>query len=99
VARKDNAVERSDKKVMYISKEEEELCRSLNMTFRQYTAIKEIILREAVKIGLLDRDKTTQQLKIARSTAEIVYDFVVEQEGLLDSAKQKEEEEGILEEF
>lgn len=52
------------------------------MTFKQYICLKEIILREAVRMGLLNKDQTTEQLKIARPAAERVFDFVVEQEGL-----------------
>lgn len=73
--------------MLYISKEEEELCQKLNMTFKQYTAIKEIILREAIKMGLLSRDRTTEQLKVCRTAAEAVFDFVVEQEGLQTEEK------------
>jgi hypothetical protein len=45
VARKDVTSERTEKRVLYVSHEEEELCSRLNMTFRQYVAIKEKMMR------------------------------------------------------
>lgn len=43
--RKDPTVEKSEKRVLYVNREEEELCKRLNMTFKQYMLMKETILR------------------------------------------------------
>ena len=51
--RKDNVQEKTEKKVTYINKEEEDLCRYLNMTFKQFASMKERILKESVRIGLI----------------------------------------------
>lgn len=59
VARKDITGEKTEKRVLYVSREEEELCSKLNMTFRQYVGIKEKIMREMVKMGVVSIDEVT----------------------------------------
>ena len=81
--RKDPASEKTEKKVLYINHEEEQLCRQLNITFKQYSAMKEVIMREAVRQGLLGRDQVGPCFKVDRHISEGVYDFLVRQEDIL----------------
>jgi len=53
------------------------------MTFKQYMSMKETILRESIRIGLISKDDITGLLQVKRSICDTVYDFLVEQEGLL----------------
>jgi hypothetical protein len=81
--RKDPTVEKSEKRVLFVNREEEELCKRLNMTFKQYMLMKETILRESVRLGILGRDETTQMFKVDRSISEAVFDFLVNQEDII----------------
>lgn len=58
------------------------MCRKLGMTFRQYMGVKDAVLREAVKLGMVDREELAKGLRVKRDVAEAVFDFLVEQEGL-----------------
>jgi hypothetical protein len=81
--RKDPTVEKSEKRVLYVNREEEELCKRLNMTFKQYMLMKETILRESVRLGIVSRDETTQLFKVDRTISEAVFDFLVNQEDII----------------
>lgn len=81
--RKDPTVEKSEKRVLFVNREEEELCKRLSMTFKQYMLMKETILRESVRLGILVRDDTTQLFKVDRSISEAVFDFLVNQEDII----------------
>lgn len=63
------------------------------MTFKQYSSMKELILREAVKLGMVSRDETTQLLRVNKKTSEAVFDFLVEQEGIVEKKTEKMEAE------
>ena len=82
VARKDATSERTEKRVLYVSHEEEELCGKLNMTFRQYVGIKEKMMREMVKMGSVSLDEVTRSMQVTRPLSQAVYDFLVQQEDL-----------------
>lgn len=45
--------------------------------------MKETILRESVKLGIIGRDETTQLFKVDRTVSEAVFDFLVEQEDII----------------
>lgn len=81
--RKDPTIEKSEKRVLFVNREEEELCKRLNMTFKQYMLMKETILRESVRLGIISRDETTQMFKVDRSISEAVFDFLVKQEDII----------------
>ena len=39
-----------------MTKEEEDLCRRFSINYKQYMMIKETIIRESVKQGIIERD-------------------------------------------
>lgn len=53
------------------------------MTFKQYMLMKETILRESVRLGIISRDETTQLFKVDRTISEAVFDFLVHQEDII----------------
>lgn len=46
-------------------------------------------MREAVKMGMIDRDQTAQMLRINRNSSEAVFDFLVQQQGLIEGKHSK----------
>ena len=65
--------------MLYNNHEEEQLCKQLTITFKQYGTIKEVIMSEAVRQGLLARDQVGPLFKFDRNITEGVYDFLVKQ--------------------
>ena len=61
--------EKMDKRVFYITKEEEELCNKMNMTFRQYMTVKEKIMREAIKSGVVSISQVAESLQMSRQVS------------------------------
>lgn len=69
--------------MLFVNREEEDLCKDLNMTFKQYMMMKETIIRESVRLGIISKDETTQMFKVEKSISEAVFDFLVEQEDII----------------
>jgi hypothetical protein len=51
--KKDTVVERAEKRLAFVSAQEEELCRRFNLSHKHYLMIKETIIRESVKQGVI----------------------------------------------
>lgn len=85
--RKDLNVEKAEKRSAHITKEEEDLCRRFNINYKQYMMIKETIIRESVKQGIISRDETEKIFKVDRSIVDGVFDFLVEKEEIISASK------------
>jgi transcriptional adapter 2-alpha len=81
--RKDPTIEKSEKRVLYVTRDEEELCKKLGIQPRQYMLIKETLLRESVRLGIVDREESLRIFKIDRPICEAIFDFMVEQEEII----------------
>lgn len=53
------------------------------MTFKQYMMIKETILRESVKLGIIGKEDASHLFKINRDIIDAVFDFLVEREDII----------------
>jgi hypothetical protein len=45
--------------------------------------MKETILRESVRLGIIDRDETAHLFKVDKSISDSVFDFLVEKEDII----------------
>jgi transcriptional adapter 2-alpha len=78
--------------MVFISPQEEELCRRFNINHKQYMMIKETIIRESVKQGVIERDETAKIFKIERNIVDGVFDFLVEKDEIVASIKDDSDE-------
>ena len=83
VGRKDLPIEKSEKKTAYLTKDQEELCQRFNLTFRQYIMIKETLIRESIKQGILVKDESSKLFRIDRGVTDEVFDFLVEKQEII----------------
>lgn len=74
---------RNEKRNSYISKEEDDLCKNFNITPKNYLNIKEKIIRESIKQGILERDTVSKLFKIERKAIDSIFDFLVEKEDVI----------------
>ena len=58
------------------------------MTFKQYMMIKETILRQSVKLGIIGKDDASCLFKINRGIIDAVFDFLVEREDIISKDSQ-----------
>lgn len=85
--RKDLIIEKAEKRLPLLTKEEEELCRRFNINYKQYMMIKETIIRESVKQGIIKKDEAAKIFVIDRTIVDGVFDFLVEKEEIISSSK------------
>lgn len=78
--KKDTVIEKAEKRLAFVSSQEEDLCRRFNLSHKHYLMIKETIIRESVKQGVIERDETAKIFRVERAIIDGVFDFLVEKD-------------------
>ena len=76
--KKDLLREKGERKLGNVTAEEGQICQRFGITARQYLLIKETILRETVRQGIIEREWTVKMFKIERSVIDGIFDFMIE---------------------
>ena len=82
--RKDPTNEKTEARSLLLDKNEEELCRRLNLTFPNFILIKEGILRQNVRLGSLSKGYVYKMFKLDSQIIEKVFDHLVNQEEIIE---------------
>lgn len=88
--RNSQIIEKAEKRSAHLTKEEEDLCKRFNINHKQYMMIKETIIRESIKQGIIERDETAKIFRIERNVVDGVFDFLVEKDEIFTNAKESD---------
>ncbi|KRX06785.1 Homeodomain protein [Pseudocohnilembus persalinus] len=69
--------DKKNKQPLNMTEQEQQLCEKLEMHPFEYLAIKEVLVREAVKENFIKRDNGEQQLKLDKERLAGVFDYLV----------------------
>ena len=54
-----------------------------DLSQRNYTNVKDAIIRESVKQGIIERDSLSEAYRIDREAIDSIFDFLVEKEDII----------------
>lgn len=73
-----------EKRSTHISKEEDDLCKKFSLSIKTYLRIKERIVEDSVKLGILKKEDTINKMySIDRGAVESIFDYLVEKEEII----------------